>query len=325
MPIDSEPPDLSNSPVVEAAAADAVVAQAAEPHHAGHARHTHCLNCGTALTGPYCSACGQHDLDFHQSFGHVVHEALENLFHFDAKLFRNILTLLFRPGRLSAEFNAGRRAAQMPPFRLYLFISVLFFFVSFLDTHDVFNSPPSAEAVTDRKPSAEPGKPGKQVLHLKVNDVEKPNALERFLMEKGHYAMAHQKEEEEAYLHGLPKMLLFCLPLMALYTRFLYRRSGQVYLQHLIIAVHYHTFVYLWWLVSSGWRELVGLQFPSLAGLLGFAAGVWMTLYPFIMLRRLFGQSWGLTIFKTLVLTAVYGLTIVLGLLVNAFIVFMTI
>ena len=103
MPPDPEPPDLpaSLAPAGAAVAADAVVAQVADSRAPGPVAHTHCQNCGTALAGHYCHECGQHDMDFHQSFGHVFLEALENFFHFDAKFFRNIVTLLFRPGRLT--------------------------------------------------------------------------------------------------------------------------------------------------------------------------------------------------------------------------------
>ncbi|HLP25762.1 MAG TPA: DUF3667 domain-containing protein, partial [Acidobacteriota bacterium] len=129
-----EPPTPDGDPLTSAVAADQVAAHATDPHGRGHHGpfHTHCENCGTELKGPFCHACGQHDFEFHRSFGHVFLEALENFFHFDAKFFRNIVTLLFRPGALTADFNSGKRASQMPPFRLYVFVSVLFFFMSFI-------------------------------------------------------------------------------------------------------------------------------------------------------------------------------------------------
>lgn len=86
-----------------------------------------CLNCGTPLHGPYCSACGQHDIDYHRSFHHVAHDLLENLFHFEGKFFVTVAWLLAHPGRLTREFLAGRRQRQVNPLRLYLFVSVLFF------------------------------------------------------------------------------------------------------------------------------------------------------------------------------------------------------
>uniref|UniRef100_UPI00404A33F3 DUF3667 domain-containing protein n=1 Tax=Cephaloticoccus sp. TaxID=1985742 RepID=UPI00404A33F3 len=116
MPIDPDLPDLPDgASLTEGVAADAVGAQLGEkrgPHTAGH---THCENCGTELKGPYCHRCGQHDFDINRSFTHTFLEALENFFHFDTKLFRNLIALLFQPGRMTAEFNAGKRASQVPP------------------------------------------------------------------------------------------------------------------------------------------------------------------------------------------------------------------
>ena len=48
-----------------------------------------------------------------------------------------------------------------------------------------------------------------------------------------------------------------------------------------------------------------------------------MFLYPFFMFRRLFTQSWARTIFKTVILATAYTLTLALGFLVTAVIVFM--
>ncbi len=86
-----------------------------------------CQNCGTPLRGPYCSTCGQHDIDYHRSFHHLIHDLLENLFHFEGRFFATIAWLLAKPGHLTKEFSAGRRQSQVNPVRLYLFVSVLFF------------------------------------------------------------------------------------------------------------------------------------------------------------------------------------------------------
>lgn len=366
VPIDSEPPDLSASPVLEALAADAVAAHATDSRTQGRSVHTHCENCGTALSGPYCHACGQHDIDFHRSFGHMFFDALENFFHFDAKLFRNIVTLLFRPGRLTAGFNAGQRAAQMPPLRLYIFVSVLFFFISFLGRGDfeLFRTDTPAEAekfqadaagvlqemanatpdpkarlrlaqaaeklkaraatqeaaTAGAKPAAGRTEPG--VLDLSLNG-KKHTELERYLIEKGRYAVEHRREMGAAFLHALPKMLLVCLPFFALFTRLLFRKSGQVYLQHLVLALHFHTFIFLWRLVADGWIFLFHGLSAKLAGLLTFGANLWLFLYVFLMLRHLFRNSWPRTIFKTFVLAGAYGLTLGLGFGATAIVIFL--
>lgn len=88
-----------------------------------------CQNCATALKGPYCTHCGQHDVDYHRSFWHLTHDLLENLFHFEGKFFASVAWLLAKPGKLTVEFNAGRRQSQLNPLRFYIFVTVLFFLV----------------------------------------------------------------------------------------------------------------------------------------------------------------------------------------------------
>ena len=111
-----------------------------------------CPNCGATLTGPYCSQCGQHDIDYRQSFRHLAHEILENLFHFEGKFPVTVGWLIAKPGALTKEFNAGRRQSQLNPLRFYLFVTVLFFFVlTFLNHGHLFSSVGSGEADTTRQ------------------------------------------------------------------------------------------------------------------------------------------------------------------------------
>src|SRR5215469_10963942 len=86
-----------------------------------------CDNCGAAVSGHYCAACGQRLEAPLQSLWHFTREATEDLTHTDSRLWRTLGALLFRPGYLTREFLAGRRARYLPPVRLYLVISVLFF------------------------------------------------------------------------------------------------------------------------------------------------------------------------------------------------------
>jgi len=88
-----------------------------------------CLNCGAPLAGRYCAACGQRDDPHVHRIGHFLHEAFEGLTHADSRLWRTLWPLLARPGFLTREFFAGRRQRYLPPFRLYIVVSLLFFIV----------------------------------------------------------------------------------------------------------------------------------------------------------------------------------------------------
>jgi len=129
---------------------------------------------------------------------------------------------------------------------------------------------------------------------------------------------------KEAFWHTLPKGLLVCLPFFSLYTCILFRRTDQTYLHHLVVALHFHSFIYLWWLVAHGWVALTRLAFPVLAGGLNTAILLWLGLYPLLMLRTLYGESWLRTTVKGGVLLVAYVATLGSGLLLTSFVVFAT-
>ena len=411
MPIDPEPPELS-VPIPdpgEALATDAVGAEVAGAHDHHGPFHTHCENCGTKLDGPWCHKCGQHDFEFHRSFRHVFFEALETIFHFEGKFFRNMVTLLFRPGRLTADFNTGRRAAQMPPFRLYIFVSFLFFLIIFLGSEsgvalDLGEEPaglagpavgarkawseawrdisagtdpkdwqdpakiranlekvrarieaearakagdgdpaapavtpapkedrlvdqlnPGADAIREEKTKAGGKKPYSLSAALEdVKNDQSKSTLARWIANQGLRASdsEQQKKLVESFRHHVGHMMLACLPIFALFTRFLFRKSGQVYLQHLVVALHFHTFIYLWVLCRDLGVYLAGLPGWGPRGLVAFGANLWMLLYPFLMFRRLFANSWSKTIIKTGLLGLFYFMTLALAFALTGFIIF---
>jgi hypothetical protein len=104
-------------------------------HH--HSKQPACANCHYAFvpTEPdeFCPRCGQQNHAVDISFGHVVEEFLEGIFHFDGKVFSTVKLLLFKPGELTRRFLAGHRVPYVPPIRLYVFISFVFFFLLALE------------------------------------------------------------------------------------------------------------------------------------------------------------------------------------------------
>ena len=52
---------------------------------------------------------------------------LDDIFSFDSRASRTLWPLITRPAFLTKEYFAGRRVHYVPPLRLYLFISIVFF------------------------------------------------------------------------------------------------------------------------------------------------------------------------------------------------------
>src|ERR1700760_3017426 len=95
-----------------------------------------CLNCGATLQGHYCHVCGQENLQIKESFGHMMNHAISDYFHFDHQFFHTLKPLLFKPGFLTTEYMAGRRAQYLHPVKMYIFISVVYFLLLFQSGHD---------------------------------------------------------------------------------------------------------------------------------------------------------------------------------------------
>ena len=95
-----------------------------------------CLNCGTRLRGQYCGTCGQRSRSRLISLWELVSDAFGDLFELDSRLWQTLIPLLARPGRLTRDYLEGRRARFMPPFRMYLVLSLLFFLVAFFDPRE---------------------------------------------------------------------------------------------------------------------------------------------------------------------------------------------
>src|SRR5256714_12951634 len=89
----------------------------------------YCENCGAPMAGPFCAQCGQAAVDYRRSFRHIIVDVLDSFLSWDSKFFATIGWLIARPWHLTNQFLAGRRVRYVHPLRLYLLVSILFFFV----------------------------------------------------------------------------------------------------------------------------------------------------------------------------------------------------
>ncbi|MCG2583187.1 DUF3667 domain-containing protein [Massilia sp. TS11] len=87
-----------------------------------------CANCQAVLTGPYCSQCGQKG-HLHRSILHLGEELAHGTMHFDAKGWRTLPLLIWKPGELTRRYIDGQRTRFVSPLALFLFMVFLMFFV----------------------------------------------------------------------------------------------------------------------------------------------------------------------------------------------------
>src|SRR6266404_1297231 len=202
------------------------------PAAAGVAPAVRCENCGAAVAQRYCGACGQRREPPVHSLWHFTQVATEDLTHADSRLWRTLAALLFKPGYLTAQFLAGRRASYLPPVRLYLVLSVLFFiWVSAAQTNlqvVQFDAKPAAGATRVSTPfsPALPGESAQQRSERLCHDAVYQGPWQQQLAPLVSRACRRVVEDSgrslrESFLHNLPRaMFLFLLPFTAGWVRF---------------------------------------------------------------------------------------------------------
>jgi hypothetical protein len=266
-----------------------------------------CLNCGAVSTGRYCANCGQ-AADVHvPSTGELIHEALEGITHSDSRLWRTLYLLCFKPGKLTQEFVAGRRAAYLPPFRLYLVLSILFFLAaSVSNTHartKFVRFDNGGAVVTDTSP-AECAKMSATPFSVRLFGTDWAPRIKHAC---GEIARDNGANLVHVALGIAPKAMFIFLPLIALLHMLLYWRPRHRYAEHLLFFLHVHAFFF---------------SLMTLAVLSADASGAWprldlvwnlvplllwsLPLYTVVAMRRVFGGSWTRTLVKASALFVVY-------------------
>lgn len=109
---------------IEHAGADAVAGLAGGRREANDTR---CLNCGEPLEANYCPECGQGAHSLRRPFWSLLGESVETLFSIDSRFAKTVPDLMARPGRMTRHYLDGQRARFLPPFRLYVLASLIFF------------------------------------------------------------------------------------------------------------------------------------------------------------------------------------------------------
>jgi hypothetical protein len=262
-----------------------------------------CRNCGAVLAGRFCSNCGQ-GADVHMpSTRELVHEVLEGLTHSDSRLWITLKCLWFKPGKLTQEFVAGRRAAYLPPFRLYLILSVAFFLTA---SFSHFQG---------------------QVVRIDKGDLHTPAESDctngtidlPWLANNPAWQKRFQRACEgvvrdngSSLLHvgvaTMPKAMFIFLPLVAFLHMLMYWWPRHRYAVHLLFFLHLHAFFFSVALLlalsgdaSAAWPAFQKFD-ETVSTLLGWS----MFIYSILAMRRVFQMGWLLTLVKACTLFIVY-------------------
>ncbi len=348
---------------------------------------TQCENCGAPLAGEFCAQCGQQAIDYRRSLVHILADAADSFFNWDAKFFRSIGVLLAKPWRLTNDFNAGRRARYVHPLRLYLLASISFFLIvraftsngtvpieigagdraelaSQLEKFTGPESPLNPEArarvevlrekisrsdgqvtvderreikaavrevmkstirqswssnerakirqTVDNLPVAEappaPGDPAtppgeKKKIHFSWGGGGgEATPFQKWMEERIKSKVGEDGTKVTLFLDTLrsniPTMMLFCIPAFALILKVLYLGSGRFYIEHLVYALHIHSFLFLGVGVILLLVAALDRLLPAFSGLAIGLLTLALTAQVFLSIARVYRQRWFVSLLK---------------------------
>lgn len=286
-----------------------------------------CLNCGTEVAGRFCQQCGQENVEVKESFLQLLRHFLEDLTHFDGKLWKTIKLLLFKPGSLTKLYMEGKRASYIHPIRMYLFVSAVFFL--FMFTGEVPEKPEdlaaNAKAPKDFVSGFNEGfKVDLEKDSIEYKTVAEYNAAQQKLPEskrdqwldatvKMKGIELNQKYQGdkfkigqaliEKFEHYFSRMLYISLPIFAFFIWVLYRRNkNHFFVDHVIFSIHLYCAFYIILFIVNLISIVLDYFSNKSSGFFGFIVALTLFFYLYKSLKNHFGQSSKKTILKFIIL-----------------------
>jgi hypothetical protein len=122
--------------------------------------------------------------------------------------------------------------------------------------------------------------------------------LEKQVKEKIGEDGARLKFFLETLRSNIPVMMLCCIPLFAFILKILYIRKGRFYVEHLVYALHIHTFLYVAIIITSLAVMGANRTVPVLAGWITGLMVCAILVQIFLSIRRVYKQGWFMTMMK---------------------------
>ena len=273
----------------------------------------HCLNCGAPLGEPrprFCGACGQETHVRAPRLGEFLQQFGGAYFATEGALWRTLGLLLFKPGELTARYLAGRRKHYVLPLRLYLSISlVVLLLVRVLGSGAVqVNTEDTAAVARENQNLTITLGQGKAGLRDGVFYCESlPSWVCKRVQRRIDIDPRKMTSEVEAikdsFLANLGGAMFLLLPSFALALKIVYWNRRLRYAEHLVFALHVHSFWFLAMvlpMLQVGWLTTLTL--------------VAVPVYTWLALRRVYGGRWWPRVLRAGLVALVY--LVVLGLAV---------
>lgn len=223
-----------------------------------------CLNCNHVVENKFCPNCGQENTETRKSFHYLFTHFVEDLTHYDGSFWKTIKALLFKPGKLTKEYLAGKRKLYVPPVKLYIFISFVAFLLpkllpdySFVEkTEEKVKIDISDDEIRRTKVVVFNGR---EIATLNELDSIQDNlpqankmswvayqAYKFTINNKTKAAKSNSREKiRENITHNLPKVLFVYMPTFAFFLWLFHNKKRWYYFDSGVFTLHYFGFLLL--------------------------------------------------------------------------------
>lgn len=299
-----------------------------------------CPNCGETEVGKYCPNCGQSNKDFNKPIKEILRDLFDSI-NLDIRLLNTLIPFFIKPGFLTEEYFKGRRKRYVPPVRMYMIFSILFFFlVQFttsdeikndfvgVNTNELADSTEKKSDITEENQAAMIKSDSAQYKslitseNLEKQDLEtikeetlndtSTTSWEKQLVIGGLNAAEKKDLFFDRFLNTLSYALFLLMPFFALILALILWKSRLLYVKHLIFSINFHSFIF-------GFSSLLIVLmkiFPE--SISNFIVYLWWGIPIYLMfgIKRFYKRTCTGAFFKTLGSLTLYSVIISIVLIV---------
>jgi hypothetical protein len=277
-----------------------------------------CKNCDKELSGQkkFCSNCGQKNID-KLNIKYLLGTFIDDFFNVDSKLFQTLKYLILKPGFLSKEYIEGKRAKYLPPIRLYIVLSVLFFFlisINFSNTK-VKDSKVNKDEIAITSDMVEVSIPMKELQkmdyegtldHYLDSITTDASVIEGYIVRKSFKSKLEGEGFNDIVLNQISLFLLLFMPFLALLYASCFSRNKKGFVGHLIFNFHLNSFIILFLIIT------LFISWLNLNEVLSYAWSFIAILYIQVYLVRaiilFYNRKWWVALYKYILLIFGYSL-----------------
>lgn len=286
-----------------------------------------CQNCGHEDSGKFCSNCGQSFAEINKPFRVVISEVLD-VFDLDSRIFNSFLPFLFKPGYLAREYLLGRRKKYISPFRLYLLLSLVFFFLAQTTSKKVVENEDSnwvtitddgKDVVASSDSLAIAMLKNDSIFSIKTDSVDSTSKVDwgkfnKRLRGQAVDALTNKEIFLQNFYQSISYILFFLMPIFALLLKLLYVRRRVFYIEHLIFSINMHSFALLLFTIMI----LLSLAVGEKDGFIPFLV-LLVPIYFTAGMKRFYQQSYWKIIIKEFILFFLYTIILIISMGIAGF------